>query len=177
MAKGGTAGHPKNGFLGTKGQAYNVSLDLKLIADVGLVGFPNAGKSTLLKAISHAKPKIADYPCKCSCCLFDCCFELFWLLVTTVRPNVGKIMYKDLRQISMADLPGLIEGAYANKGMGHSFLKHVERTKLLLLVVDINGFQLAPKYPHRSCLDTIALLNRVSEKMICYYLHYRYILF
>lgn len=88
--------------------------------------------------------------------------QLFSIPVTTIRPNVGQIMYKDLRQISMADLPGLIEGAYANKGMGHSFLKHVERTKLLLLVVDINGFQLSPKYPFRSCLDTVALLNKVS---------------
>jgi Obg family GTPase CgtA len=113
--------------------------------DIGLVGFPNAGKSTLLKAVSHAKPKIASYP------------------FTTVRPNVGIINYKDLREISMADLPGLIEGAYANKGMGHRFLKHVERTKLLLLIVDINGFQLSPQYPHRSCLETILLLNKELE--------------
>ncbi|EFA04101.2 GTP-binding protein 10 homolog [Tribolium castaneum] len=145
LAKGGTGGNPKNGYLGTKGQAYPVIFDLKLIADVGLVGFPNAGKSTLLKAISHAKPKIASYP------------------FTTVRPNVGIIQYKDLREISMADLPGLIEGAYANKGMGHKFLKHVERTKLLLLVVDINGFQLSPQYPHRSCLETVLLLNKELE--------------
>jgi Obg family GTPase CgtA len=145
LAKGGAGGNPKNGYLGTKGQAYPVIFDLKLIADIGLVGFPNAGKSTLLKAVSHAKPKIASYP------------------FTTVRPNVGIINYKDLREISMADLPGLIEGAYANKGMGHRFLKHVERTKLLLLIVDINGFQLSPQYPHRSCLETILLLNKELE--------------
>ncbi|CAH1993901.1 unnamed protein product [Acanthoscelides obtectus] len=145
LAKGGPGGHPKNGFLGVKGEAYPVKLDLKLIADIGLVGFPNAGKSTLLKAISHAKPRIAAYP------------------FTTVRPNIGILSYKDLRQISMADLPGLIEGAHKNKGMGHQFLKHVERTKLLLMIVDINGFQLSPQYPHRSCLETIMLLIKELE--------------
>lgn len=145
VARGGPGGHPKNGFLGVIGQARSVRLDLKLIADIGLVGFPNAGKSTLLKAVSHARPKIASYP------------------FTTIKPNVGQLMYKDLRQISMADLPGLIEGAHMNKGMGHRFLKHVERTKLLLLVVDINGFQLSPQHEHRNCLDTIVLLNKELE--------------
>ncbi|KAB0798525.1 hypothetical protein PPYR_09518 [Photinus pyralis] len=145
VANGGKGGHPKNGFLGIKGQAYNVKLDLKLIADVGLVGFPNAGKSTLLKAISHAKPKIASYP------------------FTTIRPNIGIISYPDFRQISVADLPGLIEGAHANRGMGHEFLRHVERTQLLLVMADINGFRLGYQYVHRNCLDTIVLLNKELE--------------
>ncbi|CAG9864007.1 unnamed protein product [Phyllotreta striolata] len=145
LAKGGTGGHEKNGFLGTKGQAYPVRLDLKLIADIGLVGFPNAGKSTILKAVSHAKPKVASYP------------------FTTIKPNVGILQYKDHRHISMADLPGLIEGAHINKGMGHEFLKHVERTKMILFVVDINGFQLSPQYPHRTCLENVILLIKELE--------------
>ncbi|XP_066143308.1 GTP-binding protein 10 homolog [Euwallacea fornicatus] len=145
IAKGGTGGHPKNGFLGTRGQSYPVKLDLKLLADIGLVGFPNAGKSTLLRAISDAKPKVASYA------------------FTTVRPHLGMVTYEDHRQISIADLPGLIEGAYANKGMGHQFLKHIERTKLLLMIVDINGFQLSYQYPHRSCLETIMLLTKELE--------------
>lgn len=79
-----------------------------------------------------------------------------------MRPNLGIVKYKDFRELSIADLPGLIEGAYANRGMGHKFLKHVERTKVLLLIVDINGFQLSPQYPFRSFIETIFLLNKVS---------------
>ncbi len=123
VAVGGSGGSGANGWIGERGQARFVRLDLKLIADVGLVGFPNAGKSTLLKAVSRAKPKIANYP------------------FTTIKPNLGHLAYPDQRLIQMADLPGLIEGAHYNVGMGHKFLKHVERTKMMLFVVDIGGFQ------------------------------------
>lgn len=144
-ASGGEGGNANNQFLGRRGEARPVRLDLKLIADVGLVGFPNAGKSTFLKAVSRAKPKIANYP------------------FTTVRPQIGIAEFPDFRKISVADLPGLIEGAHANFGMGHRFLKHVERTKLLLFVVDVNGFQLAQGYPLRSAFQTVLLLNRELE--------------
>nr|CAD7604186.1 unnamed protein product [Timema genevievae] len=145
VAPGGPGGGPTNNFCGVKGQGHSVTLDLKLIADIGLVGFPNAGKSSLLKAISNAKPKVASYP------------------FTTIRPNIGVLQYPDYRQITMADLPGLIEGAHANIGMGHKFLKHVERTKMLLLIVDIGGFQLSPRHTPRSCLETVLLLNKELE--------------
>ncbi|NXF03078.1 GTPBA protein, partial [Smithornis capensis] len=144
-ARGGLGGSWATNFLPCKGQKRMVHLDLKLIADIGLVGFPNAGKSSLLSKISHAKPEIANYP------------------FTTVQPELGKIMYTDYKQISVADLPGLIEGAHANKGMGHKFLKHVERTKQLLLVVDISGFQLSIKTKFRTAFETILLLTKELE--------------
>nr|XP_033338782.1 GTP-binding protein 10 homolog isoform X2 [Megalopta genalis] len=145
VAKGGLGGCESTGYCGLKGESRTIILDLRLIADVGLVGFPNAGKSTFLNTVSKAKPKIASYP------------------FTTIRPQIGIVNYTDHRQISIADLPGLIEGAHINKGMGHKFLKHVERTKLLLFIVDIQGFQLSHKYKHRSCLETILSLNREIE--------------
>lgn len=145
IAHGGEGGNAQNGWLGKQGQSIGIRLELKLIADVGLVGFPNAGKSTFLKAISKARPKIAAYP------------------FTTIKPNIGVIKFDDFRQISIADLPGLIEGAHKNLGMGHQFLRHVERTKLLAMVVDINGFQLTRKHIVRSCVETVLLLNKELE--------------
>ncbi|KAM9387505.1 cilia- and flagella-associated protein 69-like [Phaethornis superciliosus] len=144
-ARGGLGGSLATNFLPCKGQRRVVRLDLKLIADVGLVGFPNAGKSSLLSKISHAKPEIANYA------------------FTTIQPQLGKIMYADYKQILVADLPGLIEGAHLNKGMGHKFLKHVERTRQLLLVVDISGFQLSAKTQFRTAFETILLLTKELE--------------
>ncbi|XP_067305785.1 GTP-binding protein 10 [Pseudorasbora parva] len=145
VARGGHGGSLHSGFLPSKGQTRQIRLDLKLIADLGIVGFPNAGKSSLLTALSHAKPRIASYP------------------FTTLRPEIGKIMYDDHKQISVADLPGLIEGAHVNKGMGHKFLKHVERTKQLMFVVDVCGFQLASNTPFRSAFETVLLLTKELE--------------
>uniref|UniRef100_UPI00398EA1EA GTP-binding protein 10 isoform X2 n=1 Tax=Pristiophorus japonicus TaxID=55135 RepID=UPI00398EA1EA len=145
LARGGRGGSFMTNFLPSKGQARIIRMDLKLVADVGLVGFPNAGKSTLLSQLSHAKPKIADYP------------------FTTMRPEIGHALYSDYKQVSVADLPGLIEGAHLNKGMGHKFLKHVERTKQLLFVVDVTGFQLSYKAPFRTAFEAIQLLTKELE--------------
>ncbi|XP_068013014.1 GTP-binding protein 10 [Melanerpes formicivorus] len=144
-ARGGLGGSLATNFVPCKGQRRIVCLDLKLIADVGLVGFPNAGKSSLLSTMSHAKPQVASYP------------------FTTVQPELGKLMYADYKQILVADLPGLIEGAHANKGMGHKFLKHVERTKQLLLVVDVSGFQLSISTPFRTAFEAVLLLTKELE--------------
>ncbi|KAI8080803.1 obg family GTPase CgtA [Gilbertella persicaria] len=112
---------PKWATRGRKGETREIELELKTIADIGLVGLPNAGKSTLLSSISNAHPKQADYA------------------FTTLHPFVGTVDYADQYQLTVADIPGLIKGAHRNIGLGHTFLRHVERAKILVYVIDVSG--------------------------------------
>ncbi len=119
---------PRYAQPGIPGQEANITLELKVLADVGLVGFPNAGKSTLLSVMTSAKPKIADYE------------------FTTLKPNLGIVEYRDFRSFVMADIPGIIEGAAEGKGLGHYFLRHIERNATLLFLIPADSKDISQEY-------------------------------
>lgn len=145
---------------GKPGEAKSVELELKLIADIGLVGFPNAGKSTLMNALTRVNVKAAPYP------------------FTTLKPNIGFLKTKDYRRIFIADIPGIISGASENRGLGLEFLRHIERTKLLIFMLDASGIdgrdpysdfqilrnEIAAYNPHILQKPVLVLLNKVDDE-------------
>ena len=132
---------PKFAKNGTPGQERDVTLELKLIADVGLAGFPNVGKSTLLSVVSDARPKIANYH------------------FTTLEPNLGVVDAGEGRSFVLADIPGLIEGAHEGVGLGHEFLRHIERTRVIIHVVDVSGIE---------GRDPIEDFEKINEELALY---------
>ncbi|MEH6678935.1 MAG: GTPase ObgE [Sediminicola sp.] len=134
---------PRYAQPGKPGEERQITLEMKVLADVGLVGFPNAGKSTLLSVITSAKPKIADYE------------------FTTLKPNLGIVEYRDFQSFVMADIPGIIEGAAEGKGLGHYFLRHIERNATLLFLIPADSKDISREY--EILLDE---LRRYNEELL-----------
>ena len=126
--KSSTNQSPKYSQPGKNGMEQWITLELKVLADVGIVGFPNSGKSTLLSVVSKAKPKIGDYP------------------FTTIKPNLGVVPYKEDKSFILADIPGIIEGASKGKGLGLRFLRHIERNSILLFLIPINSTNITKEF-------------------------------